>query len=100
MKLYATTTSNRATKGQGGDYLDIEIKGENQEVIFELKAKQEAGRYIIEGYAISYHTKNESLRSESYYKYELVGKKPLAERCQVCGQLTACNPPSTHCIPL
>jgi hypothetical protein len=29
MKLYATVTSERATKGQGGKYLDINIKGDN-----------------------------------------------------------------------
>lgn len=27
MKLYARTTSNRASKGQGGDYLDIKLTG-------------------------------------------------------------------------
>jgi hypothetical protein len=29
MKLYATTTSERATKGQGGNYLNINIYNEN-----------------------------------------------------------------------
>jgi hypothetical protein len=37
MKLYATTTSNRAKKGQGGDLLDIDIlhqvKGENIQAV-------------------------------------------------------------------
>lgn len=31
MKLYATTTSERASKGQGGDWLEIEITGEKKE---------------------------------------------------------------------
>lgn len=37
MKLYAITTSNRASKGQGGDYLDIEIMGENKIVLARIK---------------------------------------------------------------
>ena len=31
MKLYATVTSERATKGQGGEYLDIKIYTTNRE---------------------------------------------------------------------
>lgn len=37
MKLYATTTSERASKGQGGRHLDIEIMGENKVVIARIK---------------------------------------------------------------
>ena len=37
MKLYATTTSERATKGQGGNWLDIEIMGDNKMVIARIK---------------------------------------------------------------
>lgn len=38
MKLYATITSERATKGQGGnEYLFIIVKDEKQETIFELQ---------------------------------------------------------------
>ena len=33
MKLYATTTSERASKGQGGNYVTIEITNEKKEVI-------------------------------------------------------------------
>ena len=39
MKLYATTTSERASKGQGGRHLDIEIMGENKVVIARIKVK-------------------------------------------------------------
>jgi hypothetical protein len=31
MKLYATTTSERATKGQGGKYLNIQLSGEDNQ---------------------------------------------------------------------
>ncbi len=37
MKLYATTTSERASKGQGGEYLDIEIKDENKHTFAIIK---------------------------------------------------------------
>lgn len=37
MKLYATITSERASKGQGGKELDIEILNEKREVIASIK---------------------------------------------------------------
>lgn len=41
MKLYATITSERATKGQGGNkQLEIEIMGENKEVIARLRVRK------------------------------------------------------------
>lgn len=33
MKLYATTTSERASKGQGGKKLDIEIRNERRRLL-------------------------------------------------------------------
>ena len=41
MKLYAKTTSERASKGQGGEYLDIEITNENKDLIFTVKVRNE-----------------------------------------------------------
>lgn len=79
MKLYATVQSERATKGQGGETLEIVITGENKETLFELDAKKVGDQYIIDGYAISYHSKNASLRSESYYRYELKGNQQKAD---------------------
>jgi hypothetical protein len=37
MKLYATTTSERASKGQGGKWIEIEVKDENKEIIAIMK---------------------------------------------------------------
>jgi hypothetical protein len=34
MKLYATTTSERASKGQGGEKLYIDIKGQNKNLLW------------------------------------------------------------------
>lgn len=37
MKLYATTTSERATKGQGGNnYIDIVLKDHNERILFNI----------------------------------------------------------------
>jgi hypothetical protein len=36
MKLYATITSERATKGQGGKYLDINISNEKKKIICSI----------------------------------------------------------------
>ena len=43
MKLYATTTSERASKGQGGEYLDIGIMNEDKECFATINVR------IIEG---------------------------------------------------
>lgn len=39
MKLYATVTSERATKGQGGEYLDIELKNELKICFASIKVR-------------------------------------------------------------
>lgn len=43
MKLYATTTSERASKGQGGKSLKIDIQDESMEVVatFSIEAGEE-----------------------------------------------------------
>lgn len=40
MKLYASVTSERATKGQGGEYLDIEIQDSNKELIGKISVRR------------------------------------------------------------
>lgn len=87
MKLYATIESNRAKKGQGGDYLDIEVKGEDQSTILELKIRPETAfdgseYYLVTGYAIQpEHAPGR--RSEHYIKYEIAkGEKQKGEKCE------------------
>lgn len=55
MKLYATVTSERATKGQGGEWLDIEIMGHAKVVIARLKVRtsQDHG-YLVEVLPIAF----------------------------------------------
>lgn len=39
MKLYATTTSERASKGQGGEYLEIDITNDKKEQLAYISVK-------------------------------------------------------------
>ena len=39
MKLYATTTSERATKGQGGKHIDIQLQGEGGQELGVISAR-------------------------------------------------------------
>ncbi len=46
MKLYATITSERATKGQGGEWLDINIKESRKVTFAVIKVRKEAGLFM------------------------------------------------------
>lgn len=39
MKLYATVTSERASKGQGGEWLDIEVLNEHQRIVARIEVR-------------------------------------------------------------
>ena len=55
MKLYATTTSERASKGQGGEWLDIEIMGHDKIVIARVLVRiSEEHGYTVESYPVAY----------------------------------------------
>ncbi len=85
MKLYATTTSERASKGQGGEHLDIRIY--NQE-------RKEIGRLCCvsgEAFLWSFWNKNKKEREIielSYVGNEPKGKKQKGEKpykkCKYC----------------
>ena len=47
MKLYATTTSERASKGQGGDYLEIAITEESKQPLWQVSVLDDEEDYII-----------------------------------------------------
>ena len=48
MRLYATTTSERATKGQGGNkFLECALWDEDKAVIFEFRACVNQDGYIL-----------------------------------------------------
>lgn len=75
MKLYATVSSERASKGQGGEYLDIVILGEDKKPIMDIAVRSEDERYTIHGYVMQpEHAPGR--RSEQYFAYE-VGKRNI-----------------------
>jgi len=85
MKFYATTTSERASKGQGGENLEIEIKGEDKRTFIEAKVFEKDGEYIFEGYVI--HPEDaQGHRSEQYFRFEIgKGKSQKDEKkCAYC----------------
>ncbi len=55
MKLYATTTSERASKGQGGEYLDIVITGSYQTELVSLHIKPDGANYRMTGWTHDNH---------------------------------------------
>ncbi|NIA30714.1 MAG: hypothetical protein GWP06_12480 [Actinobacteria bacterium] len=70
MKIYTKITSERASKGQGGnDFIDIEVKGEDGENILELNIKPENDQLIISGYVIHQHPQGK--RCEQYLRYKV-----------------------------
>ncbi len=88
MKLYATVTSERATKGQGGEYLDIEIMGQGKLVIARalVRTSQEHG-YTIDVYPVAYPDLLKiDVRGHGYRlkRIETKGKKQKSELCKIC----------------
>ncbi|MBP9771432.1 MAG: hypothetical protein KBD16_00695 [Candidatus Pacebacteria bacterium] len=56
MKLYATITSERASKGQGGnEYLDIELKGAHSTPIVRLSLISDGAGYKLTGWTHDNH---------------------------------------------
>ncbi|HEC66105.1 MAG TPA: hypothetical protein ENI23_12500 [bacterium] len=48
MKLYATVSSERATKGQGGKYLIINVKDEKKQTLANIVIENEGEKPTIE----------------------------------------------------
>lgn len=104
MKLYATTTSERASKGQGGNkYLDIDIFTTSKEKpTHKLKVWQndEFGHIWITLYA-QHFDKWQELASDMIF-INIVkekGKKQQGEnKCKVCGMGSESEPESDDCI--
>lgn len=55
MKLYANVTSERASKGQGGEYLDIVITGAHQTELVSLHIKPDGVNYRLTGWTHDNH---------------------------------------------
>lgn len=75
MKLYATVSSERASKGQEGNgSLHVEVKGEKKKVIFEFEVTAYEDCYEIEGYSID-ESSTEERRSERYFAFRPTKQK-------------------------
>ena len=67
MKLYATTTSERASKGQGGnDFLEIKVQDKNKHTFLEVTIIPVDDIIVMKGYWVD----DENKRSERYFQYE------------------------------
>ena len=79
MKLYATTTSERATKGQGGNnYLKIEVKDEKKEVIMKIDVD-----FTIKGLDYTFWADPRKLREVKEKGEKQKGEK--VNHCIECG---------------
>jgi hypothetical protein len=107
MKLYATTSSERASKGQGGEYLDIEIMGHNKVVIARalVRTSLEHG-YTIELYPVAYpdmlkldikghgyKVTRKDIECKHIFKTAIYENKKLQGfQCNACDKLIKINP--------
>lgn len=106
MKLYATTTSERSTKGQGGnEYLNIDINVTDQtqpqyraRVINDtLKDGTELGQIYISFEAFYFGKWKQVYTDTVFTNVEPKGEKQKTAKCGICGKPT--NGISC-CIPL
>jgi hypothetical protein len=95
MKLYATVTSERATKGQGGEYLDIELKDEERVCFATIKVRTDR----LDGQSVTiWHdgltdvrTHKDSAWNREIYEYRKTkGEKQKGEYCNEC-MATPCH---------
>ena len=94
MRLYATVSSERASKGQGGKELEIIITGEKGQKVFTMNVSEKGGDYLVEykhaeGFNLSddmwwiqkYTTERATLNPDLY---ETKGEKQKGE-CEMHG---------------
>jgi len=75
MKLYATTTSERATKGQGGKFLIIEVFDEDKKKLLNLHIYEGENGMIMRGsnYGITKIEINEAKGEKQKDEYNPLG---------------------------
>ncbi len=79
MKTYATVTSERASKGQGGEYVEISLKGAHSTEIASLRFSTDGSGYRLSGWTHDNHRIDFSI-SENTEK----GERQKGELCNVC----------------
>lgn len=85
MKLYATVTSERASKGQGGNkYLDIDIYVDDLErtPLTFLRVEQKGSEFILKNSETGQVYDSKPVENKKYLK----GKKQKSE-CNICEQV-------------
>lgn len=87
MKLYATTTSERASKGQGGNkYLNVAISNDKNETIFYMELLPNGDSFIVKSMGAT-----DGVRDILYQNIlQLKGKKQKTAKqalCMNCGSL-------------
>lgn len=78
MKLYATVTSERASKGQGGKYLDIRISDATQKELADVQVTEEDGEICL---VLRVNHENKGV----FWLKETKGNKQKGEICDYCG---------------
>lgn len=87
MKLYATATSERASKGQGGnDYIDIDLQGEGGELVarfvFMINGAEDIDKkhyILVQDPNIGAYEKMRVALAPKNYKATLKGEKQKGE---------------------
>lgn len=95
MKLYATVTSERASKGQGGNreiVIDLTIDPIKRKTVGRVVMHWgEAGDGDHKGYTIYYYPISTECQGQKFHDgrvllYQEKGEKQKSENCQVCGK--------------
>ena len=84
MKLYATVTSERATKGQGGKYLAINILDGKQNLLWFIDVEERNGEICLDV------SDGEDERHVEYVFQDKKGKRQKGE-CQDCRNTGWCD---------
>lgn len=77
MKLYANVSSERASKGQGGEWLDIKIRDEKKDLLWNIEVRES-----LNFYSIRVIPSNISLKSQLSIIQK--GKRQKGEREGIC----------------
>ena len=81
MRLYATIQSERATKGQGGEYLKISIKGKDKSLLWSIKVDEVNDDYVMQIWNEKENKFWDSVISDTK------GKKETGKKCLNCNTL-------------
>lgn len=97
MKLYGTVTSERASKGQGGEYLDIELKNELKIVFASIKVRNQVIEIWHDGETEIKSFKDSAWNREIYEYQKTRGERQKGDRVN-CVCTAACGAGFGHRI--